>query len=397
MHSLQWRTHHGPEMHSRAAQRSRSLLVACVALGIIYLPVHSASAQGRIAGVVRDTSGAGIAGAEISLAGSDTRAASDEEGRFLLARVPAGEAAIRVRRLGFTPTSASVTVRDNATAPLAITVTELARELRPVVVRAQRHRKYTGYLAGFYERRDQGFGRFITGDEILKRNPMELTDMLRMVPGLRVSSPGIGDASVRIRGNRCAPLVWIDGMAASAAEYDLDAIAPMSVAGIEIYSGIASVPSNFVIPFGRTVCGTIVIWSRQGERTRGKQKAVTAAQLAELVANLQAYTADLVDEPVRMDSAAPVAPVYPDSLFRARVPGRVVVEFVVDTTGRAEAETVGVVSTTDPRFTEAVRSALADARFKPARVAGHLVPQIVRQPFTFVLPDDVPGGAGTRP
>lgn len=397
MHSLQWQTYSGPEIRSRANLRLVMWMLAVVALSIACLPVHSAAAQGRVAGVVRDTSGVGIAGAEISLTGTDVRAESDEEGKFLLTRVPVGEAAIRVRRLGFTPTSASVVVRDNTTAPLSITVTEVARELRPVVVHAQQHRTYTGYLAGFYERRDRGFGRFITGEQILKRNPLELTDMLRMVPGLHVSSPGIGDASVRIRGNQCAPLVWIDGMAASAAEYDLDAISPMSVAGMEIYSGIASVPIQFVVPFGRTPCGTILIWSRQGERSQGKHNSVTAAQLAALVANLQAYTADRVDEPARMDSAAPVAPVYPDSLYRARVPGRVVVEFVVDTTGRAETETVGVVSATDPLFTEAVRHALADARFKPARVAGRPVPQVVRQPFTFVIPADMPGRAGARP
>ncbi|MGI8510016.1 MAG: TonB family protein [Gemmatimonadaceae bacterium] len=372
-------------------------MLAVVALGSICLPLRSAAAQGQIAGVVRDTSGAGIAGAEISIAGSDSRAESDEDGKFLFSRVPAGEAAIRVRRLGFTPTSASVVVRDNATAPLSIKVTEVAQALRPVVVHAQQHRTDTGYLAGFYERRDRGFGRFITGEQIQKRNPLELTDMLRMVPGLHVSSSGIGDASVRIRGNRCAPLVWIDGMPAAAAEFDIDAISPMSVAGVEIYSGIASVPANFVLPFGRTPCGTILIWSRQGERTQGKHDPVTAAQLAKMVASLQAYTADRVDEPARMDAAAPVAPVYPESLYRARVPGRVVVEFVVDTTGHAETETIGVVSATDPLFTEAVRRALADARFKPARVAGHPVPQIVRQPFTFVFPADMPGKSGARP
>lgn len=384
-------------MTARANLRSVMWVLTVVTLSSICLPLRSAAAQGRIAGVVRDTSGAGIAGAEISLAGSDLRTASDEEGKFLLSGVPAGAAEIRVRRLGFTPTSASVVVRDNAMAPLSITVSEVARQLRPVVVHAQEHRTYTGYLAGFYERRDRGFGRFITGEQIEKRNPLELTDMLRMVPGIHVSSPGIGDASVRIRGNQCAPLVWIDGMPAAAAEFDIDAISPLSVAGIEIYSGVASVPVNFVLPFGRTPCGTILIWSRQGERQQGKHKAVTAAQLAEMVASLQAYTADRVDEPARMDPAAPIAPVYPESLYRARVPGRVVVEFVVDTTGRAEAETVGVVSATDPLFTQAVRHALADARFKPARVGGRLVPQIVRQPFTFVFPADMPASADGRP
>lgn len=347
-------------------------------------PLHSISAQGQIAGLVRDTTGAGIAGAQISIAGIDLRVESDASGRFVLARVPTGPTMLFVRRLGFTPTSVAVVVRSDSTVSVTVTVAEIARELSPVVVRAQRPSHYTGYLAGFYERRDRGFGRFITGDEIRKRDPIQLTDMLRSVPGIRVSSPGVGDASVRIRGNQCAPLVWLDGMAAAAAEFDIDALSPISIAGIEIYSGIASVPGEFVMPFGRTPCGTIVIWSRQGERRPGK--TLTAAQLASLVANLQAYTADQVEEAVRTDASAPVAPLYPESLYKARVPGRVVVEFVVDTTGQADVSTLGVVSSTDPLFTEAVRRAFPAARFRPARLGGRPVPQVVRQPFSFVVP-----------
>lgn len=354
------------------------------------LPLSGVAAQGRIAGLVRDSSGAGIVGAQVTVAGSDLRAESDAAGKFLLAGVPAGPTTLLVRRLGFRPASVALVARSDSTVPAIATVVPTAQALNAVVVRARHPSRYTGYLAGFYERRDRGFGRFISGDDILKRDPVQLTDMLRSVPGIHVSSPGIGDASVRIRSNTCAPLVWIDGMAASAAEFDLDALAPMSIAGIEIYSGIASVPGEFTIPFGRTSCGTILIWSRQGERPPGK--TVTTAELAALIADLQAYTADRVDEPVRSDSTAPIAPVYPPELYGGKVPGHVVAEFVVDTTGRAEMETFGVVSSTDPRFTEAVRRAVPDARFKPATLAGRRVRQVVRQPISFVVPTG-PGGS----
>lgn len=366
--------------------RSAAVSSVLLALGAVLLPLHIAAAQGQIAGVVRDSGGAGIAGAQIIITGTGLRAESDDAGKFVLARVPAGPAALRVRRLGFAPVSASVVVQSGGTAPLTIIVTEAARGLSPVIVHAQGHRQYTGYLAEFYERRDRGFGHFITGDEIQRRDPIKLTDMLRTFPGINVLPSAIGDGSIRMRGNRCAPLVWLDGMPAAAAEFDLDALIPTSVAGIEIYPGPSTVPPQFVLPFGPTACGTIVVWSRHGERSRGKP--ISAAELAALVANLQVYTADQVDEPARVDAAAPITPLYPESLYKTRMPGRVVAEFVVDTAGHAEMQTFGVVSSTDPLFTEAVRSALPDARFRPAKVTGRTVPQLVRQPFAFVIQAD---------
>jgi len=254
-----------------------------------------------------------------------------------------------------------------------------------VVVYAKRPRHYEGYLAGFYQRRDQGFGRFITGDEIAKRAPLRITDMLRMVPGLQVTESNPIESHVRIRGNRCWPSVWIDGAPANAAEFDLDWVTPSDIAGIEIYSSIATVPPEFVDPLGPRLCGTIVVWTRQGEPR--KKKPISAAQLADLVTSLKVYTADQVDTPARADSSAPARPLYPDAFYKEHVPGRVLAEFVVDTAGRPEPETVGVVSSTDPLFAASVVQALSDARFVPAQLGGHPVRQIVQQPFTFVVPE----------
>ncbi|MEO7104493.1 MAG: energy transducer TonB, partial [Gemmatimonadaceae bacterium] len=146
------------------------------------------------------------------------------------------------------------------------------------------------------------------------------------------------------------------------------------------------VPPAFVVPFGPTACGTIIIWSRHGEaRQRG---TMTVTQLAALLTSLQVYAADQVDEPARVDTSALVAPVYPEALHKSHTPGQVIAEFVVDTTGKAEPATFGVVSSTDARFTEAVRLALPNARFKPAVLHGGRVRQIVRQSFAFVVPRD---------
>lgn len=348
-------------------------------------PLNTLVAQGRIVGAVRDTMGAGVVGAQISVAGSELRAESDMAGRFVLASVPSGATTLFVRRLGFAPTSITILAREDSTVHADVIITEVTHGLAPVVVRAERPARYTGYLAGFYERRAQGLGHFITGDEIEQRNPRRLTEMFLAIPGSTVSL-GNPDSRVRMRGNRCAPLVWLDGMPAAAGEFDLDGLVPTSVAGIEVYAGLAAVPIQYVMPFGRTVCGTIIIWSKHGKPH--PRSAITAAQLAERLTGSHVYTANQVDEPARVDSASLAAPLYPEALYNARTPGRVVVEFVVDTTGKPDPETFSVVSSTDARFTQAVLLALQDALFESAILDGHRVQQIVRQPFTFAGPPD---------
>lgn len=78
-------------------------------------------------------------------------------------------------------------------------------------------------------------------------------------------------------------------------------------------------------------------------------------------------------------------PRYPDELRTARLEGRVLARFVVDTTGRVEPASVRIVSSTHPLFTTAVRSTLPRLHFTPARARGAKVRQMVELPFEFTL------------
>jgi protein TonB len=76
-------------------------------------------------------------------------------------------------------------------------------------------------------------------------------------------------------------------------------------------------------------------------------------------------------------------PVYPPVLADAGVSGRVVVRFVVDTTGRVEPATIELVTSPHPGLTDAVREALVKARFKPGRSHGVPVRVLAEMPVTF--------------
>ena len=89
-----------------------------------------------------------------------------------------------------------------------------------------------------------------------------------------------------------------------------------------------------------------------------------------------------VDKPA-MALADNPAPRYPEILRRSGVRGEVTIEVVIDTTGRAEMESLRIIATHHPLLSDAVRSALERARFLPAETAGRKVRMWVRQSFVF--------------
>jgi protein TonB len=78
-------------------------------------------------------------------------------------------------------------------------------------------------------------------------------------------------------------------------------------------------------------------------------------------------------------------PSYPDLLRQAGIEGHVVLEAVVDSSGRVQARSISVVSATHPGFVAPARQALIATLFRPARVNGRAVSTLVRVPFAFSI------------
>ena len=349
-------------------------------------PATSPRQTGAIIGTVRDTAGVVVVGAQASLVGLLGRGTTDTEGTFRLS-APGGERRLVVRRLGFRPETLAVVVPPGGETRVGVRLTPTPQTLAPVIVATSDMRRYPPRLRPFYERRSRGFGRFFTAEDIDRRNPAVVSDLLRQVPGTRITRRG-GESIVTFRNQNCTPLIWIDGMPAVAGYLDPDVFQPNSLAGIEVYSGPATVPSELMWMRGKGACGVIALWTRMPDlRVKTPRRQYTALELANLVASLRLYTADQVDVPAAPDTADAVAPIYPDSLLRAGVEGRVLVEFVVDTSGTPDPETFGVVLSTDPLFTTAVRQAVLGTRFTPARREGRVVRQLVQMPFRFEHPE----------
>jgi protein TonB len=90
-----------------------------------------------------------------------------------------------------------------------------------------------------------------------------------------------------------------------------------------------------------------------------------------------------VDEPVEIIRR--VQPRYPPVLQSAGVAGNVEAQWVVDTLGHAEAATWKVIRSTNRAFEEPAREAIMKSLYKPARIKGQAVRQLVQQRVTFTI------------
>lgn len=96
------------------------------------------------------------------------------------------------------------------------------------------------------------------------------------------------------------------------------------------------------------------------------------------------WSENTVDEPVQPLGSNP-KPEYPEALRAQGVQADFTVQFVVDSTGRVETNTIEVPSETHSAFARIVRNVLSRSRYRPARAAGHKVAQLVQQRFAFQL------------
>jgi TonB family protein len=117
----------------------------------------------------------------------------------------------------------------------------------------------------------------------------------------------------------------------------------------------------------------------QGDKPLGPAPFLTAEKV---------YSMLQVDQVVERyeDSAVPV---YPPQLSARGVEGKVDATYVVDTTGRVDTRTIKVMQSDDSLFSESVRTALGEARFRPAKRLGKTVRQLVQQRFSFKLAQPV--------
>jgi len=99
----------------------------------------------------------------------------------------------------------------------------------------------------------------------------------------------------------------------------------------------------------------------------------------------QPYMEAVVEERPEAIPGTCIPPTYPEVLRQAGIEGRVTIEFIIDTTGRAERAGMRTISTAHPLFEGPARAAVHTCRFRPGRISGRAVRVRVQLPVNFTM------------
>ena len=103
----------------------------------------------------------------------------------------------------------------------------------------------------------------------------------------------------------------------------------------------------------------------------------------------QLYAEAVVEEKPLLVSAPPLP--YPETMRRLGIEGRVLLQAVVDTTGRVEPGSVRIVSSSNSAFDQPTRQWVLKALFRPARLHGEAVRVLINQPVDYHFASSHPG------
>lgn len=230
-------------------------LVAFAALTSLAPGAGAQAGRGALVGRVRDSAGTPIASAQVTSA--DRRTLTDTTGWFALDGLPTGSVVIRVRRLGFEPRDATVTLAAGRRDSVLVMLVALPVELEGVRSEATRL-----VLLDFHRHKQSGGGRYFDREQIEAFNASLTSDILRRLPGIELRPNRNGRFELRMRraAGNCPPDFWIDGVRAPF--LNIDDIPLNDIEALEVYNGPAGLPPEYLNRFGNPACGAVVIWTR---------------------------------------------------------------------------------------------------------------------------------------
>jgi outer membrane cobalamin receptor len=159
-------------------------------------PLPEPQATGTIRGKIIDAeTGEGIPAAQVLIEGTTMGAAADNQGQYVIFGVPAGTYTLRTQVIGYSPETASVTVRADETVTQDFSLTVDILDMDAIVV--------TGTPGGAGVRKREASFAITTMDELEIRqfSPSSTANLLELVPGVwSESSGGVAGANIFVRG-----------------------------------------------------------------------------------------------------------------------------------------------------------------------------------------------------
>jgi hypothetical protein len=237
------------------------------------LAAQEAMAPAHIEGRVVDrVSRTPVHAARVTVLGFPLTTHADSAGRFEIRGIPPGVRVLQVRAIGFAAGSWVLELREGQRATAELELEPRTVEVAPIEVTA-RPDDDAGWRseAAFEQRRLSGRGFFLSRDQIRGRRAVNVTDLLRTVPGVITNCTSRGCVVLMARStSNCRPEYFLDGYPATFATGPNFPINPVAIRGVEVYRDPQEAPPELQRPGLR--CGVIAIWTIDpGERLDGRR------------------------------------------------------------------------------------------------------------------------------
>jgi hypothetical protein len=266
-----------------------------IAMLLAAKPLYSQSA---IVGVVRDSIGAPVSGATVSIPALNRAIQTDANGAFELTNVAPGMRMLSVRRIGFAPFTKLTSVAEGRNAIQPIILARLITKLDTVVTEEQLAWREDPSLREMADNMKIGLGKFVLRPELEKLTGLQVSRVFNQRGGaLKVVTDASGHAwlaSGRVRSLQhecftledqfgrttpdkagclfdCFPKVYLDNQPLSVRPKDVPEInryLPENLEAIEIYTSGAQTPPRYATL--ETQCGVVILHSRKGYHKVGK-------------------------------------------------------------------------------------------------------------------------------
>jgi CarboxypepD_reg-like domain/Carboxypeptidase regulatory-like domain len=214
-----------------------------------------------LTGVVYNSAGRGIPGADVTVQGAASTTVTDSTGHFQLHNLPAGTQTLAIRKVGYGEKELPVEVSTANPQNVIVKIENAAPVLAKVVVTAKWEQELK--KIGFTDRQKTGLGRYQTREEIEGKLPQNITDVFATTPGLQVDystgSPVL--KSSRSAGGGCVNY-FVDGIQyKEQSPGDInDYMRPTEIEATEVYNP-EETPGEFQSA-GSTSCTTVLIWTK---------------------------------------------------------------------------------------------------------------------------------------
>jgi len=193
--------------------------------------------------------------ARLALRETKLTTTTDSSGRFTFTGLAPGVHTLEIRAVGYAPVTWPVALAPRQALIHVFELTLLVYQLPEVVVKEKGLRRF----AGFERRRQTGIGYFLTREQIERRDPATLVDVLVMVRGVQQVCLSNDCIAKMVRSPPgCYPQYFVDGRESTS--YFARNTPPHDIEGIEIYRGSSETPGEF--QGSNAGCGVIAIWTK---------------------------------------------------------------------------------------------------------------------------------------